>query len=85
MINHQDIGKMIGKNGNYIKHIGENYLLDNPEMIQYMGLDKDTFPQFNIYNQGNNTFIEVYTTQELFYHTDTSFNIITDIVMKLYA
>lgn len=83
-VNHQNVGKMIGKNGNYIKKIGENYLKDNPQMIQYMGIE-DTFPKFNIYNQGNHTYIEVYTKKELFYNTDKSFNLIKDIVMKLYV
>ena len=50
MVNHQNIGQMIGKNGNNIKKIGENYLLDNPDIIKYMNLDKNLFPQFNIYN-----------------------------------
>ena len=50
-----------------------------------MNLDKNLFPQFNIYNQGDYTYIEVYTTKELFYHKETKFNLIKDIVMKLYV
>ena len=88
----QDIGKMIGKNGNILKKVIKDYLINNrddiihfnPEPLDWINFDK-WYDNANIPKLDINNYKE-YTEIKLYYKKNDKlkFDPVKDFIMKLY-
>lgn len=90
----ENLGFILGKNGNNLKKIFKNYFKNNPQNIKFFGPDIKNFdewynyanlPSFNFENNNLN-YTEVTISHEINYDyiKKMNFDYINDILMKLY-
>jgi len=93
----QDIGKMIGRNGNILKKVIKNYLKNNSESIYYFNpepfdwnnfdewYDNANIPSLDINNIGDYTEVKLYNKIKITDKDNINFDPVKDFIMKLYC